>query len=228
MKKLNVAFRVLIAIVWTFPLLAGAEEPKGRTFTPLALSALVWEVSPSGIGEVQYEDWTYGLLAGLPPGAGYGNVAGVAVNLGWCGQFARGIWMSSLQSFWGVQIGFVNNGGLVRGLQGGAVNIPHDIQGVGVGAFNVVERDAQGVMVGLANAVSDNAKGVMVGLVNASEIGVLEDFVGRRISCVHIGLVNCADDWRGRDGQQGIVQIGLLNFVNGRLSWPFLNIRYSD
>ena len=69
----------------------------------------------------QYVDLTYGILAGLPLLSDYGNVAGVTVDLGWCGQFARGMWMSSLQSFWGVQIGFVNNGGLVRGLQGGAV-----------------------------------------------------------------------------------------------------------
>ncbi len=211
---MNTVTRFLIAVVLALPFVTWAEEPEGKTFAPLALSGLAWEVSPSGIGEVRYQDWTYGFLVGLPPGAGYGNVAGVAVDLGWCGQFGHGIWQaSSGQSFWGAQVGLVNNSGAVRGLQVGAVNITSDIQGVGIGAVNYVE---------------GNAKGVMVGLINASEIGISENFVGCRINCVHVGLINSASYWTGRDGLQDIVQIGLLNFVNGRLSWPFLNIRYSD
>jgi hypothetical protein len=104
----------------------------------------------------------------------------------------------------GMQGGLYNEAKILRGVQGGLINVAYDSKGVMIGAYNYTE-SFQGLHVGLINIAYNDMTGAQFGLYNG-----VRDAKG-----FQLGIINQCQTLDG-------LQLGLLNIASRKESIPMM------
>ena len=193
--------------------------------SPLALSFNRRQMSLTGWKNVDNardftRSSTWGAMIGLPVASQYGNVYGAALDLGlFNGQINNHFGIVEDCSIWGVQAGILSNfAGQMNGIQAGSFICSNNrLNGFGVALCNNTIESMCGAQVGLYNLLGKyvsnsesltRSYGLQIGLVN-------------RCRC---GLAEYGVSYARSDDPGFIIQIGLVNLVNDRYSWPLVNV----
>ena len=215
MKRIGLLFVVgLGALVGS----AAIHFPLTLNFNRHQLSLTGWEELERSGAYARSSTW--GAMLALPVGSQYGNVYGVALDAGlFNGQFNNHFGLVEDCSIWGVQAGIMSNfAWQMNGIQAGSFICSNDrLNGLSVGLCNNTISEMRGLQVGLYNILGKGrpasedlvgSYGLQIGLVN-------------RYRCGHAEYGVC---YRSPDDPGFVIQIGLVNLVNDRYSWPLVNV----
>lgn len=209
-----------LSFVGLFALGAAAE-----IHSPLALSINRCQMSLTGWKNVDNardfaRSSTWGAMIGLPVASQYGNVYGAALDLGlFNGQINNHFGIVEGCSIWGVQAGILSNfAGQMNGIQAGSFICSNNrLNGFGVALCNNSIESLCGAQIGLYNLLGKyrptsesltGSYGLQIGLVNRYRCGHAEYGVS----------------YANPDDPGFVIQIGLVNLVNDRYSWPLVNV----
>ncbi|MCQ2395536.1 MAG: hypothetical protein MJ249_14745 [Kiritimatiellae bacterium] len=213
--------RIVLSLIVGMVVLCGNAEvhfPVALNFNRCQMSLTGWKNVDNARDFTRSSTW--GAMVGLPVGSQYGNVYGAAVDLGlFNGQFNNHFGLVEDCSIWGVQVGVLSNfAWQMNGIQAGSFICSNDqLNGLGVALCNNSLKSMRGAQIGLYNLLGKQCSaadtlvgsyGLQLGLVN-------------RYRC---GRADYGVSYRSPDDPGFIIQIGLVNLVNDRYSWPLVNV----
>ena len=213
--------RIGLSLIVGMVVLSGNAEvhfPVALSFNRCQMSLTGWKNVDNARDFTRSSTW--GAMVGLPVASQYGNVYGAALDLGlFNGQINNHFGIVEDCSIWGVQAGILSNfAGQMNGIQAGSFICSNSrLNGFGVALCNNTIEAMRGAQVGLYNLLGKQCPvsepltgsyGLQIGLVNRYRCGHAE---------YGVSYVN-------PDDPGFVIQIGLVNLVNDRYSWPLVNV----